>query len=193
MEGYKIDEKLLVFEYDSNEFVGVLEYRKGKLITLAGDLIYKFKLLFPFEYTIEYFQEKPQSNLGKMAFSSVDITLNKIVEEVVDRIVYYFLNKERIDYYKKLEKEHLNIVTPRLNSIINSLSRENEVLKEEIRNLKQRFKNKELFQKNYQFKRKSIQTKIDENNNLIEGLRDTFFESPYFEEKEIKEMEKIYK
>jgi len=179
-----MDKKILVFEYDGNKFVGVLEYREGKLIYLAGDVIYRFKLLFPFEYTIEYFQEKPQSNSGKMAFSLTDITLNKIVKEVADKVVYYFVNKERLEYYKKLGKEHLN--TAKLNSKIDSLKKKNEILKENIRNLRKRFKNKELSQRDYQFKRKPIQTKIDKNNDLIEELKKAFSKNPYFEDGKLK-------
>ena len=179
-----MDKKLLFFEYDGNKFGGILEYREGKLIYLAGDVIYRFKLLFPFEHTIEYFQEKPQSNSGKMVFSLTDITLNKIVKEVADKVVYYFVNKERIEYYEKLGKEHLN--TAKLNSKIDSLKKKNETLKENIRNLRKRFKNKELSQRDYQFKRKPIQTKIDKNNDLIEELKKAFFKNPYFEDGKLK-------
>ena len=182
-----MEKKILVFEYDNNKFVGILEYKEGKLINLAGDFVYKFELLLPFEYEITHFVREPKSNISKMGFSTLTITLDKIIEEVVDKVVYYFLNKERIDSYKKKEKEYLDIVNPRLNETIDSLAKKNEELKEKIKYFKQKFKNKELFQKEYQFKRKEIQRKIDENNDLIDELKHTFLESPYFENEKLKE------
>jgi len=91
-----MDKRMLIFEYDEKKFIGILEYKEGKLIDLAGDLVYKFELLSPFNYQIEYFQDKPQSNMDKMVFSLIDFNLCKIVDEVIDKVIYYYINKDRL-------------------------------------------------------------------------------------------------
>jgi len=175
-----MNKKMLIFEYDYKKFVGILEYKEGKLIDLAGDIIYKFELLSPFDYQIEYFKNKPGSNLGKLGFSLTDITLCKIVDEIIDKVVYYYTNKEQIDYFKRLEK-YFKAVDSKLKSIINHLIQRNQELKDQISNLKQKFENEELSQKEYQFKIKEIQNQIDENSRLIQKLEQELLKSPYFE------------
>jgi len=87
---------MLIFKYDEKKFIGILEYKQGKLINLVGEVIYKFELLSPFNYQIEYFQDKPQSNMDKIVFSLIDFNLCKIVDEVIDKIIYYYINKDRL-------------------------------------------------------------------------------------------------
>ncbi len=175
-----MNKKMLIFEYDNKKFLGILEYKEGKLIDLAGDVIYKFELLSPFDYQIEYFKDKPKSNMGRMGFSLKDITLCKIVDEVIDKVIHYYINKEQIDYFKRLET-YVKAVDSRLESIINHLIQKNQELEGQISNLRQQFENEELSQREYQFKRKEIQTKIDENNHLIQELKQELLKSPYFE------------
>jgi len=91
-----MDKRMLIFEYDEKKFIGILEYKEGKLIDLAGDVIYKFELLSPFDYKIEYFQDKPQSNMDKMVFSLIDFNLCKIVDEIIEKAIYYYINKDRL-------------------------------------------------------------------------------------------------